>query len=123
RFEPARLRGLNSSRRRSCAAADAPCVEPRAILVVQIFNALAVPVAQKTQQGMHVLLVVVMRSVRSFLDLEQKPLVSLAVFRDSGKSMHFEESLFAREMQAGELDQAVQLFAHLVAAAPVHQRK
>ncbi len=76
-------------------------VAPTRELVVQIFNVVAVPVAQKSQQEMHVLLVVVMRSVRSFLDLEQKPLVSLAVFRDSGKSKHFEESLFARAMQAG----------------------
>ena len=69
------------------------------------------------------MLVVVLRSVRSFLDLEQKPLVSLAMFRHAGKPMLFEQPLFAREMHAGELDQPVQLFAHLVSAVSAHQRE
>ncbi len=49
-------RGLSRSNEFTLKArlADSTLIQPRAILVIQVFNMVHIPVAQKQEQGMHV---------------------------------------------------------------------
>ena len=103
----------------ACGSGDAAGVEPGAVLAVVIFDVGRVPIAQELEDGSRIEFIAVLGAKGGFLDLRQQALVGVAMLGRSGKGMLLEQLLFAGEVHARELDEAVQAPAYMFASLAV----
>ncbi len=67
--------------------------------------------------------IAMLRTVGNFFDLAEEALVSLAVLAGARKAVLLEQTLFAGEMEAGELDEPVEAVDEFIPAASLDQRE
>ncbi len=98
-------------------------IQPRAIFLVHALYVADKPVVQEAKKIARLHRLAVLQPVGRMEDLRQQAVVLGAVLGQAEKAGLLHQSLFAPEVHARELDQLVQQFAYLFAAATSHHRQ
>lgn len=100
---------------------DAVIVEPWTVLLIELFDVLAIPTAKEVKQCGSFNGIALLDPQSGFLNVAEQFLMCRAVLFETWKSISFEQLFFADEVHSRELEKAIQVVVELFTGAAAYE--